>query len=363
MPAGVGQWHVAAGLWVAVPNAAMTASPQDRAASRIDDSPQVRADDLVNYLRGPGVSLLQANGQIPNRLPMAAPPFPDWDGNLDGKTSLGDIGVVASKWGHASGCPGWIRAGADNSNNVTLADVGTVTSKWGLAGYSCAQCSDHNFWSAIGGEYSYGEPCAADDDEIDPITTILISGLNGVEPVRQQVESHFTAVGLEHGYWEWLGVPIIGHQHYLESGQCMQGELTQSTADQRCGPWPHVACAEKAWHVRCNVVDHAAVFGYWVACTPHWDEVSGTQSCQHHGLGSGHFVPSVWAGHGNEEAWGSWDGSGFDAARDWLWFQLVASEGHQFLGWMDFRNTRPMQQCNGEWTQADGKVNIIRLNF
>jgi hypothetical protein len=103
-------------------------------------------------------------------------------------------------------------------------------------------------------------------------------------------------------------------------------------------------------------VDDPAPYGYWAACTPHWDQVA---DC---GIFSGHYVPEVWAGHGNEGEWGNWGGSGFDAARDWLWWQLTQVEGHQSLGWMDYGNTQALRQCNGEWTALDGKVNIIRLD-
>jgi hypothetical protein len=73
-------------------------------------------------------------------------------------------------------------------------------------------------------------------------------------------------------------------------------------------------------------------------------------------------TPAVWAGHGNEDDWGEWEGSGFDAARDWLWYQLVFLDQMTFVGTYNADNRLPMRQCNEEITQADGKINIIQLH-
>ena len=54
-------------------------------------------------------------------------------------------------------------------------------------------------------------------------------------------------------------------------------------------------------------------------------------------------------------------GSGFDAARDWLWYQLVQQHGMTFTGYTYFNNRSGRTQCNGDVTQADGKVNLIQL--
>lgn len=103
---------------------------------RIDNSAQVRADDYIQYLRSPaGEAIADAVGfvEIPS-----GEAIPDWDVNLDGTTSLGDLGAVAAKWGQSSTCKGWIRADAQNNGTVSLADIGTVTNKWGLPGFVCA---------------------------------------------------------------------------------------------------------------------------------------------------------------------------------------------------------------------------------
>ena len=63
-------------------------------------------------------------------------PIPDWDVNMNGATSLSDLGAVTAKWGQSSGgCPGWIRADVNNSVNVSLGDIGGVTGKWGNPGF------------------------------------------------------------------------------------------------------------------------------------------------------------------------------------------------------------------------------------
>ena len=105
---------------------------------RIDNSNMVRDDDWINYLRSPAAqSIISGVGFVPVA-PGARPPFPDWDVNLDGGTSLGDLGAVSSKWGQTSNCKGWIRADVNNSGNVSLADIGGVTNRWGQAGFQCA---------------------------------------------------------------------------------------------------------------------------------------------------------------------------------------------------------------------------------
>ena len=105
---------------------------------RIDNSNMVRADDWINYLRSPAAqTIISTVGFVPVAVG-ARPPFPDWDVNLDGSTSLGDLGAVSAKWGLTSTCKGWIRSDANNSGNVSLADIGTVTNKWSTAVFGCA---------------------------------------------------------------------------------------------------------------------------------------------------------------------------------------------------------------------------------
>ncbi len=104
--------------------------------NRIDNSAQVRADDWINFLRSPAGDALIAQDGYPTIPAANVPPIPDWDVNLDGTTSLGDLGAVAARWGQ-TGCKGWIRADVNNSAGVSLGDIGGVTSHWGQDGLIC----------------------------------------------------------------------------------------------------------------------------------------------------------------------------------------------------------------------------------
>jgi phosphate transport system substrate-binding protein len=105
---------------------------------RIDQSNMVRADDWINFLRSTTAqTIISGVGFVPVAVG-ARPPFPDWDVNLDGSTSLGDLAAVSVKWGLTSTCKGWIRADSNNSGGVSLADIGIVTNKWSTAGFGCA---------------------------------------------------------------------------------------------------------------------------------------------------------------------------------------------------------------------------------
>jgi hypothetical protein len=126
---GLYEWQLAVGLY---------AVEYDKTAvSRVDNSAQVIADDWINYMRTPaGVSVLGSLGYttIP---PAAVPPIPDWDVNLDGSVSLGDLGQVVGRWGATSSCIGWIRPDENNDGKVSLGDIGGIIAHWGQAGLIC----------------------------------------------------------------------------------------------------------------------------------------------------------------------------------------------------------------------------------
>jgi phosphate transport system substrate-binding protein len=104
--------------------------------NRIDSSKHVLADDFINYaLSSAGQAVVAAQGFVPVTVPLIQP-IPDWDVNMNGSTSLSDLGAVTSKWGQSSACKGYIRADVNNSNNVSLGDIGGVTSKWGNPGFA-----------------------------------------------------------------------------------------------------------------------------------------------------------------------------------------------------------------------------------
>lgn len=103
--------------------------------NRIDSTKHVRGDDFVNFhLSNAGQNIVQAQGFVKVPVP-ATPPIPDWDINMDGGTSLSDLGAITGKWGQSAACPGWIRSDANNSGGVSLGDIGTITGKWGNPGF------------------------------------------------------------------------------------------------------------------------------------------------------------------------------------------------------------------------------------
>ena len=105
--------------------------------SRVDNTTQVRADDWINFMRSPaGDALIAADG-YPTIPPAAVPPIPDWDINLDGVVSLGDLGAVVGRWGASSGCAGWIRPDANNDGKASLGDIGVAIAHWGQDGLIC----------------------------------------------------------------------------------------------------------------------------------------------------------------------------------------------------------------------------------
>jgi phosphate transport system substrate-binding protein len=108
---------------------------------RIDDSATVLGDDFTNYMfSAAGQALIDTVGFVP-LFPggTAQPLVPDWDVNMDGATSLSDLGAITAKWFQTSpapGCQGWIRADANNNGSVTLGDIGVVIGKWGNPGFA-----------------------------------------------------------------------------------------------------------------------------------------------------------------------------------------------------------------------------------
>lgn len=147
------------------------------------------------------------------------------------------------------------------------------------------------------------------------------------------------------------GPELTGRDNFLDNGACVEGDITRGTAAgwsvsiPDCLPW----CIESRWHVRCIVHSQRSSYGYWASCTPHWDS-GPPPSCPEH------YVPRVYNGTEN------YSGSGYDAARDWLWYQLVRVRGMKDAGQVYFKNDLPRSQCNGTiFSQADRKVNVIRL--
>ena len=94
----------------ALPRTLFIATNDKATVARIDNSQQVRADDWINYFRSAAGDAVIANEGYITIPPASVPPVPDWDVNLDGNTSLGDLGAISNHWGLTSTCKGWVRA-------------------------------------------------------------------------------------------------------------------------------------------------------------------------------------------------------------------------------------------------------------
>lgn len=174
-----------------------------------------------------------------------------------------------------------------------------------------------SYFEENGGEYSYGTTCQ-NGTEIDPITTVFMTNAS-----ETNIISKFRDIGMNTG-------PGVGttKQNYRDNGGCVQGEISQAT-DDAFGPCVWGLCANSRWHARCNVYSQPGPTGTWATCTPHWDSGEGViyDSCVH-------FVPATYDGNDN------YTGSGFDAGRDWLWWQLVHERGQGFNGVQNYANVQ-----------------------
>jgi phosphate transport system substrate-binding protein len=117
-------------LFVALPKFSVIGT-----AKTTDDSANVKAQDLVNYmLTSAGQTAVSQVGFVNQPLP-AVQPIPDFDVNLDGGVSVLDLGRVTARWGQTSACRGWIRADVNNDGGISLLDLGRITARWGGAGF------------------------------------------------------------------------------------------------------------------------------------------------------------------------------------------------------------------------------------
>ena len=137
---------------------------------------------------------------------------------------------------------------------------------------------------------------------------------------------------------------MTSRDNFRDNGACVEGDITRATSPgwHYCGLG---VCIDSRWHTRCVVHSQPSAYGYWASCTPHWDWPACFK----------HEVPPIYNGTEN------YSGSGFDAGRDWLWWQLIQESGMTFVGPVSFNNTAPHTQCNGDVTIANGRVNVILL--
>jgi phosphate transport system substrate-binding protein len=104
-------------------------------AATTDNSANVKAQALVNYmLSAAGQAAVAQVGFVTASVP-SAQPIPDYDVTLVGAIGLGAIGNITGRWGQTSACNGWIRADAAHVGAVGLAAIGKVTAHWGQTGF------------------------------------------------------------------------------------------------------------------------------------------------------------------------------------------------------------------------------------
>ena len=205
-------------------------------------------------------------------------------------------------------------------------------------------------WETLGGNYANEWPCVGGAG--DPIGTIFLLGGPDAATATQLANDRLGDSGMTTGYGDPIpGIPpFTSRDNFLDNGGCVEGDITRATnggwhTDLGCLPY----CIDSRWHTRCIVHAQPSAYGYWASCTPHWDS-GPPPDCPEH------YVPAVYNGTEN------YGGSGYDAARDWLHYQLVQQRGMTFVGPVFFNNTQPRSQCDGTiFSFADSKVNVIVL--
>jgi Cohesin domain len=178
--------------------------PGARASNSSDNSGVVAGDDFLNHLLSPeGQTHLPANtGPIP--IPLAQSIL-DYDVNLDGAVSLGDLGNITGRWGQTSACNGWIRADANNDGAVGLADLGKVTAHWGQVGYVANYVSPAPTGPAGSVIYVHGVNEGASDPQFRWNQLLSYLGPSGV------------------------GVPVVDFKYFEDSADCSRIAVQPST--------------------------------------------------------------------------------------------------------------------------------------
>lgn len=200
------------------------------------------------------------------------------------------------------------------------------------------------YWETFGGNYSYDSPCSGGTG--DPVGTILIPTNSSFLSAQQRTDDRLVEIGMTSGFGSLPGgYSFTDRADFRDNGGCVEGSITRATNDgwHLCADLPY--CVDPRWHTRCITHSQPSPVGYWASCTPHWD----SPAC------GKHYVPAVYNGTEN------YTGSGYDAARDWTYYQLVNQYGMPFLGYTFFNNRAFRQHCNNERSRSDGKVNLIQL--
>ena len=250
-------------------------------------------------------------------------------------------------------CEGGLGHG-DRAGPICLRPDGRMDCKadpGGGGGPAATPTPGPSVWETLGGSYANASPCAGGTH--DPIGTIFLLGGPDAATATQLANNRLSDIGMTTGYGHPIpgGPELTSRDNFLDNGGCVEGDITRATGSgwsisiPDCIPW----CIESRWHTRCIVHAQPSAYGYWASCTPHWDS-GPPPDCPEH------YVPEVYNGPEN------YGGSGYDAARDWLWWQLVYVRSMADAGPVFFNNTLLRSQCDSTMTsRADSKVNIIAL--
>jgi hypothetical protein len=221
-------------------------------------------------------------------------------------------------------------------------------------------CLLPTIWETLGGSYANAWPCAGGTG--DPIGTVFLMASVNASSASQLADDRLFEIGMGSGYGSvppWVP-SFTDRDNFLDNGGCVEGAITRGTnkgwhTDLFCLPY----CVDSRWHVRCIVHAQPSPYSYWASCTPHWDSAPPPPPCPLCPPPCDkHYVPRVYNGTEN------YGGSGYDAARDWLWYQLIYVRSIATdVGPVFFDNKALRSQCdNTIFSQTvDGKVNVILL--
>lgn len=154
------------------------------------------------------------------------------------------------------------------------------------------------------------------------------------------------------------GLPVLeydGEQRFWEVGQCSFEDVDAGENGGGCCPigCPNFCPEPDAWerfHIRAEVGAESyqtqwgpfgghVTLGTFAVGTPHFDD--DDETCNFGGLIPGHFVPEVFPYP--ERIYPGFQGSGFDAGREWLIRQLGGSYSVEYWG-----NRTPIHQACGD---------------
>ncbi len=175
-------------------------------------------------------------------------------------------------------------------------------------------------------------------DYVDPVTVVFFA--NSRSDVLSNHASHHGLPHLEYDgeqrVWE---IKSCGYED-VDAGSNSGGSIIPPD------PW-------ERWHLRAWVtfgLGHLT-WGKFAVATPHFDD--DDNDC-------GHFVPQIYP---YDDIYPGFQGSGFDAGREWVYQRFVLEGGHGFGGSHYWGNRTPIKQgCgNNQWPSSNGNVYFIEV--